>query len=75
MDVVLYDDADIVIRNRDLQVAALDDDGNPMLDRPMRPCTIQVCLVVDAANPALCTWGGEASGGGRLNFEVSQVQS
>ena len=38
---MLYDDADIVIRNR--EVAALDDSGRLNFD-VMRPCTIQVCV-------------------------------
>ena len=43
---MLYGDADIVIRNR--EVAPLGDDGQYLFDAPMRPCTIQVCPLVDA---------------------------
>lgn len=46
MDVVLYDDADILIRNK--EVAALDDKGLLMFNK-MRPYKIQVRLVVAAA--------------------------
>jgi hypothetical protein len=43
---VLYQDADILIRNK--EVAALDDNGCRMFN-DMRPCTIQVHpIVVDA---------------------------
>lgn len=43
VDPVLYCDADLVIRNR--QVAALDDNGC-LMPNTMRACTIQVCLTV-----------------------------
>ena len=63
-EIVLYDDADIVIRNR--EVAALDDSGRLNFD-VMHPCTIQVC-VPHHLWMLPSTWGGEAGGGGRLDF-------
>jgi hypothetical protein len=66
----MYNDGDILVRNR--EVLALGDDG-VLLDT-MRPCTIQVRLVTDAAQR---TWGGETSGDSRLNFlgSLQPVQS